>query len=96
MQHPDFAGRTFKESPHVGAEYIDDLGRSYDAVGRPQASQFWDEQTFLDSIDVHLLKSNHYTVIDLTQFTPEQVAAVRAHIDRLPAKQQARIVRIGF
>ena len=96
MQHPDFAGRTFEESPHVGAEYIDDLGRSYDAVGRPQASQFWDEQTFLDSIDVHLLKSNHYTVIDLTQFTPEQVAAVRAHIDRLPAKQQARIVRIGF
>src|SRR6266511_2743620 len=96
MQHPDFAGRTFKESPNVGAEYIDDLGRCYDAVGRPQASQFWDEQTFLDSIDVHLLKSNHYTVIDLTQFTPEQVAAVRAHIDRLPAKQQARIVRIGF
>jgi hypothetical protein len=46
-QHPDFAGRTFSESPHVGAEYIDDLGRSYDAVGRPEASTYWKEGQFL-------------------------------------------------
>jgi hypothetical protein len=96
MRHPDFAGRTFKESPHAGAEYVDDLGRSYDALGRPEASQFWDEGSFLDSIDTHLLKSNHYTVVDLTYFTPDQIATVRAYIDALPAKQQAKIVRIGF
>src|SRR5579885_1517160 len=58
-------GLTLRESPHRGAEYIDDLGRTYDALGDPRASQFWDEKRFLSSIDHHLLKSNDFTVIDL-------------------------------
>ena len=51
----------FVESEHVGAEYIDNLGRTYDAVGQPGASQFWNEEQFLKSIDDHLLKSNDTT-----------------------------------
>jgi hypothetical protein len=94
--HPDFTDRTFHESPHEGAEYVDDLGRSYDAIGDPQASRYWNERLFLRSIDQHLLKSNHYTVLDMTGFTPEQIAAVRRHVDGLTAKEQARIIRIGF
>jgi hypothetical protein len=94
--HPDFADRTFSESPHEGAEYVDDLGRSYDAIGDPQASRYWNERRFLDAIDQHLLKSNHYTVLDMTGFTPEQVAAVRRHVDGLAASEQAKIIRIGF
>jgi hypothetical protein len=94
--HPDFADRTFHESPHVGAEYVDDLGRSYDAVGTPEASRYWNERVFLRSIDQHLLKSNDYTVVDLSGFTPDQVAAVRRHLDGLPATEQDKIVRIGF
>jgi hypothetical protein len=94
--HPDFADRTFGESPHVGAEYVDDRGMSYDAVGTPEASRYWNERVFLHSVDQHLLKSNDYTVVDLTGFTPEQIAAVRRHLDGLPASEQAKIVRIGF
>jgi hypothetical protein len=97
MQHPDFASRTFKESPVPDADYVDDLGRSYDAMGSAEASQFWNKGTkFLKSLDRHVLKSNDYTVVDLTEFTPEQVAAVSAHIDALPEKLKAKIVRIGF
>jgi hypothetical protein len=51
-------GRTFGESPHVGAEYVDDLGRSFDALGSPAASAHWNQTQFLRSIDSHLLKSN--------------------------------------
>jgi hypothetical protein len=94
--HPDFADRTFSESPHEGAEYVDDLGRSYDAIGDPQASRYWNERRFLDAIDQHLLKSNHYTVLDMTGFTPDQIAAVRHYVDGLPARDQAKIIRLGF
>jgi hypothetical protein len=89
-------GVKLEESPHAGAEYVDDLGRTYDAVGSPEASKFWNKKEFLKSIDRHLMKSNDFTVIDLTGFTPEQVVAVRAHLDSLPSTQQAKIIRIGF
>ena len=72
--------RSLKESPHIGAEYVDDLGRTYDAMGKPAASRFWNKAEFLKSINEHLLKSNDFTVIDLTGFTQEQIDAVRAHL----------------
>jgi RHS repeat-associated protein len=93
---PEFAGRTFTESPHVGAEYVDDLGRTYDAMGEPAASTYWNETEFLRSIDRHIVKSNDFTVIDLSGFTPEQVAAVTRYVDSLSPEAQATIVRIGF
>ncbi|MBN2176099.1 MAG: hypothetical protein JW722_00400 [Demequinaceae bacterium] len=93
---PEFAGRTLRESPHVGAEYIDDLGRTYDAVGAPAASAFWNEQEFLGAIERHILKSNDFTVVDLTGFTPGQIAVVARYVDSLSREAQATIVRIGF
>jgi len=89
-------GKSLTESPHTGAEYIDDLGKTYDALGVPRASQFWNESKFLKSIDGHLLKSNNFTVIDLTGFTPSQIAAVERHLATLTPEQLARIMRIGF
>jgi hypothetical protein len=89
-------GRSLKESPHVGAEFIDDLGRTYDALGVPNALKFWNEKEFVDSIDGHLLKSNDFTVIDLTGFTPEQIAAVQRHLSTLTSEQLSRTIRIGF
>lgn len=94
--HPDMDGRTFGESSHTGAEVVDDLGRSYDFLGNPRASQYWNEGDFLDSIDDHLLKSNEFTVIDLTGFTPEQVDIVRSHLDGLSSEEQGRVLRIGL
>jgi len=76
--------------------HVDDLGRTYDALGRPAASIFWNERQFLNSIDQHLLKSNDFTVIDLTGFAPSQIAAVRRHLATLSPAQLAKIIRIGF
>ncbi|HEU5218534.1 MAG TPA: hypothetical protein VFU23_07735 [Gemmatimonadales bacterium] len=84
------------ESENEGAEFVDALGHTYDAVGRPLASKFWNEKEFVDSIDRHLRKSNNFTVIDLTGFTDAQKAAVSAHIKGLSAESQATIIRIGF
>jgi hypothetical protein len=89
-------GKPLKESPHEGAEFVDELGQAYDALGVPGASKFWNEKQFLNSIDKHLLKSDNITVIDLTGFTPAQVAAVNRHLATLTAEQLARIIKMGF
>jgi hypothetical protein len=89
-------GVKLRESPHLGAEYLDELERSYDQVGNPDASQFWNEKNFMASIEGHLLKSNDFTVIDMTGFTDAQISAVRNYVDNLPQASQAKILRIGF
>ncbi len=89
-------GVKLQESPHVGADYVDHLGRTYDALGGPKASQFWDESQFLGSIDSHLLKSNNFTVVDLTGFTHAQIATVRNYVNSLPTTAQGKIIKIGF
>ncbi len=89
-------GLTLKESEHVGSEYVDELGRTYDQMGNPKTSQFWNEKSFLGQIDKHLLKSNDFTVIDLTGFTEAQITTVRNYVNSLPAQSQAKIKRIGF
>jgi len=89
-------GKILHESPHEGAEFIDDLGRTYDALGTPQASQYWNWADFEDSINRHLLKSNDFTVIDVRGFTPDQIATVRAYVDSLPESQRAKIIAVGF
>jgi hypothetical protein len=93
-----FAGRTFNESPHLGADYVDDLGRTFDAVGTPSASQYWNVNEFLLSIGQHLapMKSNDFTVVDLTGFTQEQIRVVTTFINSLPPGVEEQIVRIGF
>ena len=84
------------ESKHIGAEFVDGFGRSYDALGTPMASQYWNQTKFIRSIEAHLLKSNDFTVIDLTGFSQNQVRAVQSYIDALPPLSQQRIIRIGF
>lgn len=85
-----------RESLHDGAEYIDEFGKTYDQMGNPRASQFWNETEFLSAIDDHLHKSNNFTVIDLTGFTDAQITAVRNYIGTLAPTAQAKIIRIGF
>jgi hypothetical protein len=87
--------REFVASDHVGHEVTDTAGRTYDFVGDPRASQFWDG-SFLDSVEGHLLKSNDYTVVDVTGFSPEHVAEVARFLDGLPADSAAKIIKLGF
>lgn len=96
LKHPEYTGGRLIESPHKGAEYVDELGRSYDAMGEPKASQYWNEQKFLRAIDKHVQKSNDFTVIDLTDFAPEHIEIVRDYVNSLPPKARETIIRIGF
>ncbi len=95
MNHSELAGRTLSGSDHVGADFVEDLGRTFDALGTPRASQYWNQEQFLASIDSHVLKSNDFTVVDLTGFTPQQVAVVDSHIASLSTDAQATIIRLG-
>jgi len=65
-------------------------------MDEPAASTSWHEREFFKSIDRHLLKSNDFTVIDLTGFTPEHVAVVTRYVDSLAPEAQSTIVRLGF
>lgn len=80
-------------------EYVDSEGRTYDQMGNPQTSRFWNDrsaQKFYRSIDAHLRKSTDFTLIDLTGFSEQSRADISAYVDSLPPDQQAKIVRIGF
>ena len=72
------------------------MGKTYDAMGQPRASRFWDAGKLMDSIDAHVLKSNDFTVIDLTGFTAAQIGEARAYLGGLAPAQLARIIRVGF
>lgn len=96
--HPEFDGRTFEAPPppDPGHDWVDDLGRTYDALGDGTRSQYFKLDQFTRSIDSHLLKSNDFTVIDMTGYTPQQIGDVARYVDSLTPAQQAKIVRVGF
>jgi hypothetical protein len=96
--HPEFDGRTFEAPPPPDPDYdwIDDLGRTYDAMGDGTKSKYFNLDDFTDSIDGHLLKGNDFTVIDMTGYTADQLGAVRQYVDALSAAKQAMIRRVGF
>jgi hypothetical protein len=95
--NPAFDGRTFEAPPSDrGYDWVDDLGRKYDAMGDGTKSKYFNLDQFTDSIDHHLLKGNDFTVIDMTGYTPEQIAAVQKYVNGLPAAKQASIIKVGF
>jgi hypothetical protein len=80
-------------------EYTDGQGRTYDQMGDPRASKYWNPtsvQKFYRAIDAHLNKSMDFTVIDLTGFSEQSAADITSYVDSLPADLQAKIIRIGF
>jgi hypothetical protein len=61
-------------------DWIDDQGRTYDAVGNFPTEHFdrqWDRFTY--RIEQHLEKAQ-YVPVDVSQFTPEQRMRVRAFV----------------
>jgi uncharacterized protein YukE len=95
-----FPDRVFRVSPEErDGEYFDDLGRTYDQMGDPETSQYWNGQsvqTFFRSINKHLLKSATFTVIDVTGFSNQAIFDITKYVNSLPEGQQAKIIRIGF
>lgn len=92
---PEFKGRTFRAPPRPdpGFDWVDDLGRTFDAMGDGTTSKYFKFDKFKTAIDHHLRKGNTFTVIDMTGYTTEQISAVRAYVDTLPA---SGIIRVGF
>lgn len=83
------------ESWHVGAEFVDGSGRSYDAMGRPKAYQHFNRNVFLGAIADHLLKSNDFTVIDLTGATVTQSSIIRDYVAGLDPGMRSKIIFVG-
>jgi hypothetical protein len=96
-EYPDRGLRAAAEERD--GEYVDNLGRTYDQMGDPKTSQYWNDRTsqkFFNAIQGHLRKSIDYTMIDLTGFSEQSAAEISAYVNSLPAEMQARIIRIGF
>jgi RHS repeat-associated protein len=72
-------GRNLSVSGHVGSEFVDALGKTYDAMGSANAFQHpkFDIGKFADSMLGHFRKSNNHTVIDLRGATKEQMKEIR-------------------
>jgi hypothetical protein len=96
----EFPDRNFSVSAEErDGEFTDSQGRTYDQMGDPRTSNYWNPknaQRFYDAIDEHLLKSMDFTVIDLTGFSDQSIADITNYIDSLPEAEQAKIIRIGF
>jgi RHS repeat-associated protein len=85
------------ESAAEGADFVDELGRTYDAVGGIGASTHWDEKQFLKSLFEHVAhKTNDFTVVDLVGYAQHQIEAVKKYVGGLPPNLQAKIIRLGF
>ena len=95
---PTFHGRVFSapQPPDPGHDWVDDLGRTYDAMGDGTRAKYLSIPSFTRSIDHHLNKGNDFTVIDLTGYSREQVAEISAYVNALPPERKATIVRVGF
>jgi len=88
-------GQSVRVSEHVGAEFVSAAGKTFDALGTPEAYKFWNQGQFLKSIDKHLLKSNDFTVIDLAGASKAQVAAIQKHVSSLAKELQDKIIYVG-
>ncbi len=96
-EYPDLGLKTAAQERD--GEFIDSQGRTYDQMGNPKTSQFWNPQSaqrFYNAILAHLNKSIDFTVIDLTGFSDQSIADITNFVDSLPEAQQAKIIRIGF
>jgi hypothetical protein len=90
-------GRKIYESVHEGADFVDEIGKTYDAVGGgKRAARHFKWSEYKRTIARHLRKSVDYVVIDLTGFSESQIQRVREYLLTLPDMLRSRIVPIGF
>jgi hypothetical protein len=97
---PEFAGRKFSKPKTGDADWEDDLGRTYDALGDGTKAQYFRWDQFKNSLDHHLTKSYDYTILDMTGYTPGQIGLVRAYLSALPeritSRMTTRLITIGI
>jgi RHS repeat-associated protein len=84
-------GLQLKVGAHVGEEFVDSAGKTYDAMGQPNAYKFWNPKQFFSSIMDHVNKSNDYTIIDLKGASADQIKQIQTYVGTLTKEQQGTI-----
>jgi RHS repeat-associated protein len=87
-------GEHLTESTHVGAEFVSAAGKTFDAMGTPQAYANWNTKEFTSSIVRHLNKSVDYVAIDLTGASKGQIKAIKSFVGGLTEAQQKKIIYV--
>jgi RHS repeat-associated protein len=88
-------GKGLAESAHVGEEFVDAAGKTYDAMGGGKAFEhFGDGSKFFDSIVSHTNKSVDVVALDLKGASKGQVGAINDFVKTLTKAQQQKIRRI--
>ncbi|MCU1284169.1 MAG: repeat-associated core domain protein [Acidobacteriales bacterium] len=90
------SGKALVQSEHVGAEFVDAAGKTYDAMGGGKAFEhFKDGSQFFNSILHHVNKSVDQVVIDLAGASKQQIGAVKDFVKTLTKEQQAKVVYVN-
>ena len=81
------------QSSHIGEEFVDAAGKTWDAANSPTAYEHWGTQAgnILKNIKTTALKSADYTAVDLKGASKEQIATIRSYVRTLPDKLQKKI-----
>ena len=88
-------GRRLSRDLSGAADWVDDLGRTFDAVG-PIPSKHFNLQSVTKSISSHLNKQGlDKVVVDLRGLSSSQAAQVSRYISNLPSSQSSRIIVLG-
>jgi RHS repeat-associated protein len=91
-----YTGGKLSESADVAYDFVDQYGRTYDALGQPKAYKYWSQREFLNALDGHVRKQGlDFTVLDLSGANSSQLDAIFSHIDQMTPAQQASIVIVG-
>ncbi len=88
-------GLQLAESAHVGADFVDSAGKTYDAMGGAAAFQhFGDGGKFLSSVTDHVLKSVDFVAIDLKGASKAQIGVVKDFVKTLSKEQQDKVIYV--
>ncbi len=83
------------QSGHVGAEFVEATGKTYDAMGGVQAYKYFGSGTdFFKSITRHVNKSVDYVALDLKGASENQIKAIEKFVGGLTKEQQSKIVYV--
>ena len=87
-------GKALVQSEHVGAEFVDAAGKTYDAVNSAAAYANWFRdggKAILANIASTANKAVDYVAVDLKGASKEQITAIKDFVKTLTKQQQAKI-----
>jgi len=89
-------GEALAEGSHVGEEFVDSFGRTYDAMGGGNAFEnFGNGSTFTNSIVNHLDKSVDFVAVDLKGASKEEVGIIKNFVKTLKKADQNRVIYVN-